>query len=342
MTQSSDVQGNINIGESINMEKKKHKMKKSLAAEQSGVKKKRGKFSDTWFGLLLTTFFLIYVLGGLLSEVIRLLILLLKDVIPSCADEIETVSFYLPFIMIWFALLLWCWCFKGNRPILKTITKLKGNTPGFFYLGIGIGFVMNGFCILMAFLNKNIELSFSGFNILSLVLIFITVLIQSSAEEIICRGFLYYRLQRRYNKPVVSIVLSSVLFGVLHLLNPGVTVLSVCNLILFGIFFGMLVYYLDSMWCAFAVHASWNFTQNIIFGLPNSGIPAVYSVFKLNPDTASNGFCYNTGFGVEGTFIAVIVISAVIAVLYLLREKIACKEPYEIWNSTDEVNADHS
>lgn len=90
------------------------------------------------------------------------------------------------------------------------------------------------------------------------------------------------------------------------------------------------------------VHTSWNFTQNIIFGLPNSGIPAAYSVFKLNPDTASNGFCYNNGFGVEGTFIAVIVIAVAIAVLYLLREKIACKEPYEIWNSTDEASADHS
>lgn len=39
------------------MKKKETQNEKSLATEQSGVKKKRGKFSDTWFGLLLTTFF---------------------------------------------------------------------------------------------------------------------------------------------------------------------------------------------------------------------------------------------------------------------------------------------
>ena len=31
----------------------------------------------------------------------------------------------------------------------------------------------------------------------------------------------------------------------------------------------------------FAVHTAWNFTQNILFGLPNSGINVPYSVFKL-------------------------------------------------------------
>ena len=55
----------------------------------------------------------------------------------------------------------------------------------------------------------------------------------------------------------------------------------------------LMVYYMDSLWCAFAVHTAWNFTQNILFGLPNSGINVPYSVFKLNAATARDSFAYN-------------------------------------------------
>ena len=64
-------------------------------------------------------------------------------------------------------------------------------------------------------------------------------------------------------------------------------------------------------------HAVWNYTQNIIFGLPNSGIVSSFSVFKLDASTAMNSFAYNVGFGIEGTVVADVVLILATAAVYL-------------------------
>ena len=66
-----------------------------------------------------------------------------------------------------------------------------------------------------------------------------------------------------------------------------------------------------------AAHGAWNFTQNIIFGLPNSGITVPFSVFKLDASTARNSFAYNVGFGIEGTLVADIVLILACVIMYL-------------------------
>ena len=57
-----------------------------------------------------------------------------------------------------------------------------------------------------------------------------------------------------------------------------------------------------------AAHAMWNFNQNIIFGLPNSGAVSPVSILKLDASTAVDSFAYNVGFGVEGTILACVVL----------------------------------
>ena len=140
-------------------------------------------------------------------------------------------------------------------------------------------------------------------------------------------------MRRSYKNPVVAIVGNSLLFALLHLANHGVTILSVLNIFLVGILFSLMVYYMDSLWCAFAVHTAWNFTQNILFGLPNSGINVPYSVFKLNAGTARDSFAYNVGFGIEGTVFADIVLLAACVLLYLWGRKHG-KKSMDVWAET--------
>lgn len=228
----------------------------------------------------------------------------LETVLP---DTVVTGQMYAVFIGIWIVALLW-FLLPKNRPIYKAIsTKVKGNNILMLLVGTVIGFALNGLCILAAYLHQDIKLYFDSFRPISFIVIFLLVFIQSSAEELVCRGFLYQRLLRRYKKPAIAIIGNAVLFGALHLGNNGVTVLAILNIILFGILASLIVYYMDSLWCAMAVHAAWNFTQNILFGLPNSGNVVPYSVFKLDASTALDSFAYNVGFGVEGTVVAVIV-----------------------------------
>ncbi len=200
---------------------------------------------------------------------------------------------------------------KKDRPILRSLGPAgRGNNWRMLLLGFALGGGMNGVCILAAFLHGDLALSFACFEPGWLLLIFVGVFVQSSAEEMLCRGFLYGRLLRRYKNPLVAILGNSALFAVLHLLNDGVTVLSIINIFLVGVFFSLLVYYFDSIWCAMAAHAAWNFTQNIIFGLPNSGLLAPYSIFMNDNAASRDSFAYNVGFGVEATVVS--------AVLFLL------------------------
>lgn len=240
----------------------------------------------------------------------------------SKGDVGITALLYLEFIGIWLVTLLGIWIFRRNRPILKAIgTQEKGNNWKMLLFGFAVGFLLNAICILVAWLHKDIYLIYKAFEPLPLLYIFVAVFIQSSAEELVCRGFLYQKLRKRYARPAVAIIGNSAFFGLLHLLNEGVTALSVFNIIVFGILFSLVVYYTGSLWCAMAVHAAWNFTQNIIFGLPNSGIVLPYSIFQLDGESARNSFAYNTGFGIEGTILANVVLVLACVAVYLWGKK---------------------
>lgn len=238
------------------------------------------------------------------------------------SDAWITGESYAVFIGIWIVFLIVLAVFKKNRSILACVgPAARGNNLIQLGIGIALGFGMNAFCILIASLNKDICLYFDSFKPVSFLILFLMVFIQSSAEELVCRGYLYQKLIKSYKNPLVAIIGNALFFGLLHLLNPGITIWSFINIMLVGILFSIVVYYRNSLWCAFAIHAAWNFTQNILFGLPNSGLVFPYSVFKLDAGNATNSFAYNVEFGVEGTILACVVLLIGTIALYFWYNK---------------------
>lgn len=237
---------------------------------------------------------------------------------------------YLEFWGIW-AVFFLCLLIPVNKPLINAVNKkAKGNTFKKLGLGILIGFGLNGICALTAILHKDIYLTFETFNILPFILLFIAVFIQSSAEELICRCFLYQHLRRLYKNPWIAIIGNFVLFGLGHLANNGITPIAFLNIMLTGLLFSLFVYYFDSLWCAFGIHAGWNFTQNILLGLPNSGMITPYSIFKLDAVNARSSFFYNIAFGIEGSGISCVVLAIACIIVILIGNK---KGPstYNIW-----------
>ena len=236
----------------------------------------------------------------------------------------STFFMYFGFTGIWIVFMIEFLIVKKDRPILRTLwTAPKGNNIKYLGLGFLIGFVLNIICAIVAVLNKDISLHYDSFNFIKLLLLFVAVFIQSSAEEMVCRGFIFQRLRRGYRHPAVAIILNSLLFTSMHLFNPGASVISMTVVLAAGLLFSLMVYYMDSIWCAMATHTAWNFTQNLILGLPNSGIVSPVSVFKLDAATAKSSFAYSVEFGLEGsiTAIAVMIITGiVIIVLYHKKE----------------------
>ena len=211
----------------------------------------------------------------------------------SAAAAIYTMASYLVFIGIWIVFLIYLRASKRERPILGTITRrTAGNTPAMLGLGLLLGFVLNSACALVAVLGGSVSLSLVGVNVAGIVVVFLAVFVQSSAEELVCRCYLYQRTLQTSGSHVVAIALSAAFFTMLHLANSGVTVLALANLALFGVLFALVVWKLDSPWAAFGLHASWNFTQTVLLGLPNSGGTTPFVVFGVAlGDHARGGLC---------------------------------------------------
>lgn len=229
----------------------------------------------------------------------------------------------------WAAFLLFAIVFKGNRPMLKAIAPNKSlnNLKGSL-LGLLLGFGTNGFCVLMSCLTGDIKLSYNGINVPMLLAFLVAVFIQSSSEEVIDRCYLYQKLRRRYRNPLVAILINSVVFMALHIPNPGFTVIAGSQIFIIAIIFSLFVYYYDGIWVAFWFHTAWNYTQNIIFGLPNSGIVSEYSIFKLEAASARNGLFYNVNFGVEGSIGASLVLVVIAIVLIVINRNKPEKRDY--------------
>ena len=71
------------------------------------------------------------------------------------------------------------------------------------------------------------------------------------------------------------------------------------DLLLISLFYVLCIRITGNLFFVMAHHAAWNFTQNFIWGLPNSGLPAVRSVFQIQ--SAEKSIFYDPVFGIEGT-----------------------------------------
>lgn len=284
-------------------------------------------FKWTDFFLLTMLFSILLIAGGqLLGDI------LMHVLFGSLQSQMAVfMKMYLAFIGIWILTLAAIAGVKRNRPMLKTLgPSLKNNTVPYLLLGLLIGFLMNGFCILVAWLDKDIALTFDSFQPIPLLFLLAAVFVQSSAEELIGRCYGYYRITRGYRSKHFAIIINSLVFALLHAANPGISATSLVELFVTGILFGYCVLYFDSLWMAFGIHTMWNYTQSIIFGLPNSGIVSIYSIFHLDAANARQSFAYGPAFGIEGTMLSLTLHVLVCIVMAYIGRKINLK-PYDPW-----------
>lgn len=146
-------------------------------------------------------------------------------------------------------------------------------------------------------------------SILNQLILFIAV---GFTEEYLCRGFIQHHLLRF--GPYTALIVSSIIFGLLHFSNPGVTVFAIINIILAGCFMGSVMYAFNSIHAAVGVHITWNWVQGAVFGIPVSGTD-VSGYFST---VVTNGNQIVTGgkFGVEAS-IASTIVTLILTLVFL-------------------------
>lgn len=214
--------------------------------------------------------------------------------------------------------------YKEKRSIASIGFKLNKSTLYEYLSGFLIGILLIGIIAILIVItgngsfefNKNIDVSFVG----PFILVIIGWCIQGASEEIMMRGHMMPVLGNRFG-PIAGILISSSYFGALHLLNNGISVLAIVNLILFGIFASVFAIYKRSLWGVCALHSAWNFAQGNLFGFLVSGIKT--NGGQIITTKISEGNIINGGnFGPEGGLItSLILILAILVVLYLSKRK---------------------
>lgn len=105
-------------------------------------------------------------------------------------------------------------------------------------------------------------------------------------EEVMSRGYLLRMCAecvhragfQRATAVLMAALATAALFGLLHLFNPGASVLSIVNLIILGLLFAMPMLVTGRLALSIGLHAGWNVFQNNVFGLPNGGKPSTTSL----------------------------------------------------------------
>ena len=153
---------------------------------------------------------------------------------------------------------------------------------------------------------------------------FFGILIAASAEEVNGRSYIFLSVSRNFPDWVAALT-SGLFFGAIHLTNTGFTVLSTINSALIGIVFCFIVLLAEDVWFVCAAHATWNFAQGFIFGLPVSGNDVGGSFFTTT-FTTDNELLSGGVYGIESNIITTCLFLIVIAVLLVLLKKKAAKQ----------------
>jgi uncharacterized protein len=128
--------------------------------------------------------------------------------------------------------------------------------------------------------------------------------IPAAAEEALLRGYPLQALAEAWGSGW-AVIATSVLFGLLHLGNPGVGVLSTANIVAAGLLLGVVYLRTASLWWATGVHLGWNWSHGYLADVPVSGLELLdaplYEGVTRGPSWLGGG-----GFGPEGSVVSTV------------------------------------
>lgn len=170
-----------------------------------------------------------------------------------------------------------------------------------FNLGIGLGAVIMflGFSLLIFIDQIYFEkLNFDAYELLISIGIYIIVAV---VEETLFRGYVLKNLMLSFNK-YLALVISSLLFSIMHAANPSYDLFAFLDLFLAGIFLGISYLFTKNLWFPIALHFSWNFFQTHV-GFNVSG-QNTYSLIEIS--VLENNLLNGGSFGFEGSILSII------------------------------------
>jgi len=209
---------------------------------------------------------------------------------------------------------------------MKVVEKRSFRTMGFekkgykkYLTGFLFGLVLFSIAVVLSILfgGMTMKLSFQASFLPAIITILLGFLIQGASEEVVFRGWVLPVVGARYNLKI-AIILSSALFALLHGLNPGITLLSVVNLVLFGVFAAVYALQEESLWGICGFHSAWNWIQGSVFGVKVSGTTVPGGSIFITTPVESKDLISGGAFGIEGSILCSIVF--IVGIVYCIKK----------------------
>ena len=232
-------------------------------------------------------------------------------------EELNQINFFLPLKIIEFLSVMLCvWLFMrfiDRKPLRSIGLDLKGYENDLkLGLALGAGLIALGFFIL--FILGYLSVDGFSFPLGTILLYFLLFVVVSFHEEIMVRGYILNNLMQSTNR-YVALVVSSVLFMSIHLLNPNINFLATLNLFLAGIVLGIYYIHKSNLWLPIGMHLTWNFFQGPVFGFEVSGIEAESII---NQSVSGSDLLTGGAFGFEGSLLCTF---AIVLMIFYLDKK---------------------
>jgi len=146
------------------------------------------------------------------------------------------------------------------------------------FAGISITFLQLGLIFAIEFAMgwtrfKGFSWQFESFPTVftNLALWLVIFLIVGWQEELLSRGYHLQTIQSGLGMGW-AIILSSSIFGVMHIFNPSANWISTLGIILAGLFLALPYVLTRQLWLSIGLHIGWNFFEGVVFGFPVSGL----------------------------------------------------------------------
>ena len=252
------------------------------------------KFIGVYIGLTIVTIIVTLILGILLGIVSGIVIAIISNNTMGSSDLISKFtnlilspraeSFITLYGTIVTLIITILYCKFLEKKSLRSIGFQKKNFFKHYLIGLLIGGFMIFIAILINFLVGSIKIEgisegFNGTTLFLIIAYFIGFVFQGASEEILFRGFFMIDIGAKH-KIITAIIVSSLIFSLAHVFNPGITIFELISLFLLGVFLSLYIICFDNIWGACAIHTMWNFIQVNIFGINTDLLKISDSIFK--------------------------------------------------------------
>jgi len=164
-----------------------------------------------------------------------------------------------------------------KKPFISIITSYQKVRFGRFFFA----FFIWGSLILISTLaayfidSKDVVVQFDPANFLGLIIVlFLLMPIQTSTEEFIFRGYLVQGLSMVFKNGWVPVIITSLLFGLVHMSNPEAKTygweIMLPYYSLFGLFLGLLTLLDEGLELSLGIHCANNIISGLLITSPNS------------------------------------------------------------------------